>query len=56
MILNGLTTSTGHEAGDQFLIEVGKRLLDEKTEDEIIGRLGGDEFLVACLSKAENSG
>lgn len=30
----------GHEAGDQFLIEVGKRLSDEKTEDEIIGRLG----------------
>lgn len=44
----------GHEAGDQFLIEVGKRLSDEKTEDEIIGRLGRDEFLVACLSKAEN--
>ena len=30
----------GHEAGDQFLIEVGKRLSDEKTEDEIIGRRG----------------
>lgn len=43
----------GHETGDQFLIEVGKRLTDEQTQDEIIGRLGGDEFLVACLSKGE---
>jgi diguanylate cyclase len=33
---------------------VGKRLTQEQTQDEIIGRLGGDEFLVACLSKGEN--
>ncbi|WP_263069584.1 GGDEF domain-containing protein [Enterobacter huaxiensis] len=43
----------GHETGDRFLIEVGKRLTDEQTQDEIIGRLGGDEFLVACLSKGD---
>lgn len=42
----------GHETGDRFLIEVGKRLTDEQTEDEIVGRLGGDEFLVACLSQS----
>lgn len=44
----------GHEAGDQFLIEVGKRLAAEKQQDDIIGRLGGDEFLVASLSNAGN--
>lgn len=44
----------GHEAGDQFLIEVGKRLTAEKQQDDIIGRLGGDEFLVATLSNVEN--
>ncbi|MGX5053809.1 sensor domain-containing diguanylate cyclase [Enterobacter asburiae] len=44
----------GHEAGDQFLIEVGKRLTAEKQQDDIIGRLGGDEFLVASLSNAGN--
>jgi len=43
----------GHETGDRFLNEVGKRLTDEQTQDEIIGRLGGDEFLVACLSKGD---
>jgi len=46
----------GHEAGDRFLIEVGKRLTVEKTQDDIIGRLGGDEFLVACLSKNGDEG
>jgi diguanylate cyclase with GAF sensor len=44
----------GHEAGDQFLVEVGKRLTEEKQQDDIIGRLGGDEFLVASLSKTDN--
>lgn len=46
----------GHEAGDQFLIEVGKRLTEGQTQDEIIGRLGGDEFLVACLCENGRSG
>ncbi|HBI6861915.1 sensor domain-containing diguanylate cyclase [Enterobacter pasteurii] len=44
----------GHEAGDRFLIQVGARLTDQQTQDEIIGRLGGDEFLVACLSKSDD--
>lgn len=45
----------GHEAGDQFLVEVGKRLTASQTEDDIVGRLGGDEFLVACLSQSDNA-
>lgn len=45
----------GHEIGDRFLIEVGKRLTEEKTQDDIIGRLGGDEFLVASLSKNDDN-
>ncbi|MCU3486506.1 sensor domain-containing diguanylate cyclase [Enterobacter hormaechei subsp. steigerwaltii] len=43
----------GHEAGDRFLVQVGKRLTHEQTQDEIIGRLGGDEFLVASLSHSD---
>lgn len=39
----------GHEAGDQFLIEVGQRIAQERDKDDIAGRLGGDEFLIACL-------
>lgn len=30
-------------------------MIDGQTEDDIVGRLGGDEFLVACLSKGEKA-
>ncbi|MEL2244042.1 sensor domain-containing diguanylate cyclase [Leclercia adecarboxylata] len=46
----------GHEAGDRFLVEVGKRLNDGRDDDDIVGRLGGDEFLVACLSQNRDTG
>lgn len=38
----------GHQAGDDFLIQIGQRLSSVMTGDDIVGRLGGDEFLVAC--------
>ena len=38
----------GHQAGDEFLIQVGQRLSSVMSHDGIVGRLGGDEFLVAC--------
>ncbi len=37
----------GHETGDQFLRQVSDRLSASVRQDDIIGRLGGDEFLVA---------
>lgn len=37
----------GHEAGDDFLCEIGQRLQKGTRPDEIIGRVGGDEFIVA---------
>lgn len=40
----------GHEVGDQFLIQIGHRLLRKCSDNDILGRLGGDEFLVARLS------
>lgn len=36
----------GHEAGDQFLIEVGRRLRELTRADELCVRLGGDEFVL----------
>ncbi|MGE9527983.1 GGDEF domain-containing protein, partial [Escherichia coli] len=34
----------GHEVGDQFLIQIGHRLLRKCSDNDILGRLGGDEF------------
>ena len=36
----------GHPAGDQLLIEVGRRLQSTIRETDVLARLGGDEFAV----------
>jgi len=36
----------GHDIGDLLLIEVANRLNQGSSADEIVGRLGGDEFLI----------
>ena len=36
----------GHDAGDQVLIEIGRRLLGSVRETDTVARVGGDEFII----------
>ena len=36
----------GHQAGDEFLIEVSRRLSESVRDNDAVARLGGDEFVV----------
>jgi diguanylate cyclase (GGDEF)-like protein len=41
-----INDSLGHEVGDRLLIEAGTRLSQVVSNNDTVGRLGGDEFIV----------
>jgi diguanylate cyclase (GGDEF)-like protein/PAS domain S-box-containing protein len=45
----------GHEAGDQLLIEVSRRIETVMRPPDTVARLGGDEFVVVCGGLADET-
>lgn len=41
-----INDTLGHHAGDQFLIEISQRLRECVRDNDILSRIGGDEFVV----------
>lgn len=45
----------GHKAGDAVLAEVSRRILTETRRDDLVARIGGDEFVVVVLDAAPDT-
>ncbi|MEW6706883.1 MAG: EAL domain-containing protein [Pseudomonadota bacterium] len=41
-----INDSLGHSAGDEFLVQVGRRLQEHVRPTDVVARLGGDEFAI----------
>ncbi|WP_091555817.1 putative bifunctional diguanylate cyclase/phosphodiesterase [Micromonospora pattaloongensis] len=50
--LRQVNESLGHAAGDQVLAEVGRRLRASAPSAALVGRIGGDEFVVTLRSES----
>jgi len=41
-----INDSLGHRAGDEFLVQVSRRILEQVRSEDVVARLGGDEFAI----------
>ena len=54
--LKQINDSYGHAIGDQVLIQTAKIIRDYLRQNEIIGRYGGDEFMILLPNSASAQG
>lgn len=45
----------GHDTGDEFLCAIARRLQKHMRDGELLGRMGGDEFIIAGVGPEEDS-
>jgi diguanylate cyclase (GGDEF)-like protein len=51
----GINDELGHAAGDDVLVRLARRLREAVRQQDLVGRIGGDEFLVVCPEVREPS-
>ncbi|MFM9918920.1 diguanylate cyclase [Lacisediminihabitans sp. H27-G8] len=51
-----INDSLGHSRGDVILRVVADRLVAAVRQDDVVGRLGGDEFLIVCADSDQAEG
>lgn len=51
-----INDTLGHEAGDDVLVEVARRLVDCLRPSDTVCRLGGDEFSILCEHVGDDAG
>jgi len=51
-----INDTLGHEAGDNLLIEVSRRLQTSVRDEDTVARIGGDEFVILMAERGTSSG